>query len=724
MPTSIKSKVVQDEKNNVDQESKIMNFIIDNISSKFICQSFIFENVTDSKEYIKKKGGWHNFLKNSDYAPSVFSLNVKNGNIGINNTTEFEKLQKKKKIINYIEDNISNKNLDADSIYKNVTGSKEYIKHNKGLKYFLHHSTSSFFLADGGKIIPKQQQNQTTATTTTRAASTTNTISTKLKYNQSEQHESETFNFLSDMKEQGGSETSLPKYIEVSSHTIATTSTEIIKKSSPSSVFITPPPIQQQHHHHHHHQYQQTQEQQQQQPKQQSKQQQLHQFCSPENSSALLVGKYLNGKPYYHDPTTPFCFLAIGTQGAGKSHSLNILIENCIGVSSKYAENKKDEDNDKNNNNNINNRNSHDKAKQPQKLGNLIHKTETYSGTSTLILHYSDFDNSICETIGIGLCPQLKLDMIIYVSPSYYLQRAQFYSESGATVYPLLFNWNQINVSQIKKLMGVDTGKTSNQLYVKVMLKNLRNYQRKNKTPPLFSKFREEILNRFENPSQKDPLEQRLEIIEELLTCYEPNKKLIEHCYGKNGEVDAGNNIHGINGSVGPNQVVIVDLTDPLLGSNIAEIIFDVVMESFRNLQIITKDGHRVGKLIAIDEAHKYLTENSSFSESIVTAVRLMRHDALRILISTQSPLKLPAEVLELSSLVFLHHFHSRDWYEYLQKKLSLPSLELGMKYIETLDPGQALLFQNMHHRKKEDIVEDFIRRKEQIATKECKNEL
>ena len=44
----------------------------------------------------------------------------------------------------------------------------------------------------------------------------------------------------------------------------------------------------------------------------------------------------------------------------------------------------------------------------------------------------------------------------------------------------------------------------------------------------------------------------------------------------------------------------------------------------------------------------------------------------IRLVISTQSPRTLPAELLELASLTLLHSFHSRSWYDYLRGQLPL----------------------------------------------------
>ena len=68
------------------------------------------------------------------------------------------------------------------------------------------------------------------------------------------------------------------------------------------------------------------------------------------------------------------------------------------------------------------------------------------------------------------------------------------------------------------------------------------------------------------------------------------------------------------------------------------------------------------------------------------------RHDGIRVAISTQSPLTLPPELLELSTVAVCHGFYSRDWYTYLQSKWPFPEEE-SFEMIKHLAAGEALVF-------------------------------
>ena len=134
---------------------------------------------------------------------------------------------------------------------------------------------------------------------------------------------------------------------------------------------------------------------------------------------------------------------------------------------------------------------------------------------------------------------------------------------------------------------------------------------------------------------------------------------------------------------------MVADLTDPSLSRDEANGIFQVLTQQFRVAQC---SG---GKLLVLDEAHKYMSGEGSdgLCKVVVEAARLMRHEGMRIAISTQSPAVLAPELLELLSLAVLHRFHSHDWFAYLKRKIPLED-EMFDELLE-VQPGQALVFAN-----------------------------
>ena len=264
--------------------------------------------------------------------------------------------------------------------------------------------------------------------------------------------------------------------------------------------------------------------------------------------------------------------------------------------------------------------------------------------------------------------------VVVLASPSYYKQRANTYARMPrTTVRPLLFSWKMLTASQLKILMGIQPG--DSQLYVATLLNILRRFQMEEKKPK-FDSFKKQLLQSMPSSSQSDPLLQRLDLLETFLAESEMHK-------GKT-PVSIGDIL-----KEEPGTVIIADLTDPMLDASAANGVFQVLLEEFRDLP------SKHGKLCVLDEAHKYMSDDKAKSgmlaASVVETVRQMRHYGQRIAISTQSPTTLPPEVLELSSVVLCHQFHSQDWHDFLRKKIPLP--DDGFEVSQRLEPGEAIAF-------------------------------
>ena len=378
-------------------------------------------------------------------------------------------------------------------------------------------------------------------------------------------------------------------------------------------------------------------------------------FSHSSSSSSHSSDVYLNT----HEP---FCFATVGTQGAGKSHTLACVIESCL-------------------------------IPMPLPAGREVVRLQ--NPMAALVLHYEQNESSICEATGLisplrslekallpagGAAPIIpalpREKMIVLVSPSYYRQRKAFYGDY-CIVKPLLFKWASLSADHIKKIMRINESDT--QLYVAAMLDLLRKYQRDCVVPD-FQGFLAQIAGMCSAPGQASPLRQRIALLESMVAESLLNTGII----GEGADITS---------CLGPGVLVIADLTDPLLSSEEANGIFQVLTEKFRTAQI----SEGCGKLLALDEAHKFMKGDKSdgLSNSILTAVRLMRHDGMRVAISTQSPLTLAPELLELVSMAVLHRFHSSDWFSYLRAKIPLD--EDSLQEILNLSPGTGLVFASRH---------------------------
>lgn len=83
--------------------------------------------------------------------------------------------------------------------------------------------------------------------------------------------------------------------------------------------------------------------------------------------------------------------------------------------------------------------------------------------------------------------------------------------------------------------------------------------------------------------------------------------------------------------------------------------------------------------MIALDEAHKYMTDSAecmTLTENLLATIRLQRHLAARVIISTQEP-SISPRLLDLCSVTIVHRFTSPDWLETLKKHLAGASSHL-----------------------------------------------
>lgn len=184
-------------------------------------------------------------------------------------------------------------------------------------------------------------------------------------------------------------------------------------------------------------------------------------------------------KPVYMNTADPFCAICIGVQGAGKSHTMNVILENCILDSVQTNE------------------------------ASIVSTSQPMCG---LVLHYDQSQTNACEAAGLtspasrlSLYPHLHAKrLVVLVSPTYYVQRKAYYG-GHCEVIPLLFDWASLTATQLKKLMGLTDSST--QLYVSTMLNKLRGYQR-NDQIPTFSHFLEEVTQDCDVKGQGGPLKQ------------------------------------------------------------------------------------------------------------------------------------------------------------------------------------------------------------------------
>lgn len=154
-------------------------------------------------------------------------------------------------------------------------------------------------------------------------------------------------------------------------------------------------------------------------------------------------------------------------------------------------------------------------------------------------------------------------------------------------------------------------------------------------------------------------------------------------------------------------------------------------------LSIFLEQDINIGKVIALDEAHKVIknpsrkipilisgfkfmndsAEAQTLTETLLSTIRLQRHLGARIIISTQEP-TVSLDLLDLCSVTIAHRFTSPEWMKTLKGHLAaaapdmsdaepdtgdrdadtisgakIPTAATIFKKIVELEVGEALLF-------------------------------
>jgi DNA helicase HerA-like ATPase len=105
-------------------------------------------------------------------------------------------------------------------------------------------------------------------------------------------------------------------------------------------------------------------------------------------------------------------------------------------------------------------------------------------------------------------------------------------------------------------------------------------------------------------------------------------------------------------------------------------------------LSLFLEQDSEVGRVVALDEAHKYMSKSAGsaqLTEQLLSIIRLQRHLGARIFISTQEPTISP-KLLDLCSVTIVHRFTSPDWLRSLTQHLAGVSSASRLLRSATLD--------------------------------------
>jgi DNA helicase HerA-like ATPase len=200
---------------------------------------------------------------------------------------------------------------------------------------------------------------------------------------------------------------------------------------------------------------------------------------------------------------------------------------------------------------------------------------------------------------------------------------------------------------------------------------------------------------------QSVPLNMRLDLLESyvdvkprpLMRMDPKTKKLAPFDQFKNvpytpripeGEPD---HLAGVSG-----ELTIIDLTDPVVEPDAACVLFDVCLSIFMSRT-------KCAKIVALDEAHNYMTTSNSaaaqFAERLLKIIRQQRHEGARVVIATQEP-SINLRLLDLCNITMVHRFTSPAWFAVLKEHIAAMKGIDDQKVFEEivrLKVGESLLF-------------------------------
>ncbi|KAJ7817960.1 hypothetical protein B0H13DRAFT_1739258 [Mycena leptocephala] len=338
------------------------------------------------------------------------------------------------------------------------------------------------------------------------------------------------------------------------------------------------------------------------------------------------------GDRVYLNTNAPSSAVICGVQGSGKSHTVSCILESALIADSRVG-------------------------RLPEPL-------------SALIFHFDAQDTGRpCEAAFLASPAATHRAVLPHItvlcSPSNLNRRQGAYAAlDHVDVEPLYLSEKDLTADRMLAIMGCDNIDTM-PLYMHTALLIIRNMG-----VDAFSylEFKRRLALERLNPMQKAMIKLRMDLLDAFI---HPGAR-------------------GINSYFTAGGLVLVDLTDPFLDGLTAAVLFDIVLGAFTQWKTVC------GKLVVLDEAHKYLvnSETARLTQSISNTIRLQRHLATRVIIATQEPTVIPATILDLASIIICHRFSSPAWCSHLARHVSA-STESANWYqqVMLLATGEALVF-------------------------------
>ncbi|KAG0150647.1 hypothetical protein CROQUDRAFT_104293 [Cronartium quercuum f. sp. fusiforme G11] len=326
--------------------------------------------------------------------------------------------------------------------------------------------------------------------------------------------------------------------------------------------------------------------------------------------------KVTNNPKLYINVNTPFSCVICGVQGSGKSHTASVLLEGCLLANQSIGT-------------------------LPKPLAGLCLHYDTQAAALPCEAAYLSMPSA--ESLKLGESKKARVPVTVLVAPtSINTMKAVYKQLPNVKVEAFHLSSQILNSRRMLSLMGCDeTGRMP--LYLQRALTILREMGVDNFS---YKGFKQRMEDEDMSTDQRGPFSMRIGMLDSYLT-------------GRSGT--------SVQEHYKAGRLVIVDLRDPFINTSMASALFEIIVELFLEKSISS------GKVLLLDEAHKYLSEAhglSKFTASITSLIRQQRHFGIRTLISTQEPTIIPHTILELASILIIHRFNSPTWSLHLSRHI------------------------------------------------------
>lgn len=337
-----------------------------------------------------------------------------------------------------------------------------------------------------------------------------------------------------------------------------------------------------------------------------------------------------------HAPNSAFI---CGSQGSGKSYTLNCLLENCLLVRACTS-----------------------RLRQP---------------LAGLVFHYDiDSSGTVAETA--SLCSRgIKVTVLVSNSNFEAAQRnyrAATNNTENLTVEKFLLPPSELSIERMHKLMAFSERSDAVPLYMEVIQRILRQMAISGQGRGFnYGEFLQLLDQAGLSTDQQRPMRLRLDLLHSFMR-WPPSKMDLKRKTTKK-LLD-----------LQPGSLTIVDLSDPFLDTATVCTLFDIC------LSVAKEKRPGCGMVVALDEAHKYMDQSpaaTNFTDRLLTTIREQRHIGTRVIISTQEP-TISEKLLDLCSISIVHHFKSPAWFQSIRSHLG------GASGLVNSDKEQATLFEQI----------------------------